>query len=324
MPVGSIDLRLRMSDPLLDRIVTLAAQRFSADLDRDLPAAASHIARHLRRVPSLSAPTTSLFPQAFPSLALPHWMTPSAARIDDREFLTDIAYSTLSGYYAIRLIDNITDRDGPKELAALLPTVGYFQWRFLQPYLKHFPHHHDFWLEFHRVWSDQANSTAADALAPDITEEIFYDVSARKFGATKVPLAAVAFRNGMTTLVEAWYEFVDSLGAFVQFWNDFLDWRHDAEHGINTFLQSESRRRRLPEETHVAWFLRDGFAWGSNRLRIEMSKVAERGRRLENRDVTDWIVAREQLLDRQLAKATANPVATGEGSSSMGERASAH
>jgi hypothetical protein len=228
-----------MSDPLLDRIVTLAAQRFSADLHRDLSTAAMQIERHLRRVPSLTRPTTSLVPQAFPSLALPYWMTPRAARIDDSEFLADIAYSTFGGYYAIRLTDNITDRDGPAELLALLPTVGYFHWRFLQPYIRHFPHGHDFWQEFHWIWSDHARCTAEDALVRDITEETFYAVSARKFGATRVPLAAVAFRNGFPKLLETWYEFVDALGAFVQFMNDFLDWRHDAEHGINTFLQSE-------------------------------------------------------------------------------------
>ena len=313
-----------MSDPILERIVTLAAQRLSADLHRDLPTAASQIERHLRRVPSLTRPTTSLVPQAFPIFALPHWMTPSAARIGDSEFLADVAYSTFSGYYAIRLIDNITDRDGPAELPALLPTVGYFHWRFLQPYLRQFPHDHDFWSEFHRVWSDHVSDTAEDALVPDITEDIFYRVSARKFGASKVPLAAVAFRNGFPALLETWYEFVDSLGALVQFMNDFLDWRHDAEYGINTLLQSESRRRRLPEETHVGWFLREGFAWASDRLRIEMSSVTERCRRLENDDAARWVTVREQLLDRQLARAASNPIATGEGSSSLGERTSEH
>ncbi len=313
-----------MSDPLLDRIVTLAAQRFSADLHRDLPVAAPQIARHLRRVPSLTRPTTSLIPQAFPSLALPYWMTRGAARIDESEFLADVAYSTFSGYYAIRLTDNITDRDGPAELLTLLPTVGYFHWRFLQPYIRHFPHGHDFWSEFHWVWSDHVGCTIEDARVRDITEEVFYGVSARKFGATKVPLAAVAFRAGSRKLLETWYEFVDALGAFVQFMNDFLDWRHDAEHGINTFLQSESRRRRLPDETHVGWFLREGFTWGSDRLRIEMSKVGERGRRLENDDVTHWIAVREQVLEQQLAEAAANPAGTGEQSTSLGERGSAH
>ncbi|MEO8678881.1 MAG: hypothetical protein ABI665_07535 [Vicinamibacterales bacterium] len=313
-----------MIDPLLEQTVTLAAQRLNADLHRDLPSATSHLERHLKRVPSLTHPTTTLVPEAFPSLALPHWMTPSAARPGDSEFLADVAYSTFSGYYAIRLIDNLTDRDGPAELPALLPTAGYFHWRFLQPYLKHFPHGHDFWPEFHRVWSDQANATVEDALEPEITEDTFYQVSSRKFGASKVPLAAVAFRHGMPTHLQAWYEFVDVLGAFVQFMNDFLDWRHDDEHEINTFLQSESRRRRAPGETHAEWFGREGCSWGTDRLRLEMRKVSELGRRLSNDDASRWIAVREEVLERQLDRAAANPLATGEGSSSLGDRNSEH
>jgi hypothetical protein len=313
-----------MSDSSLDGIVTLAAQRLSADLGRDLPSATPEIRRHLRRVPSLTTPTASLVPQAFPVFGLPYWMTPGAARIDDGEFLADVTYSTFCGYYAIRLIDNMTDRDGPAKLSGLLPTVGYFHWSFLRSYLRYFPDGHEFWWEFHRIWSDQANCTAEDALAPDITEEIFYRVSARKFGASKIPLAAVALRNGIPMLLEAWYQFVDTLAAFSQFLNDFFDWRHDAQYGINTFLQSESRRRRRQGESHAEWFLREGFDWASDRLRAEMNSVVERGGRLENDDVDRWMVDRKQLLDRQLAGAASNPIKTGEGSSSLGERSSAH
>ena len=68
------------------------------------------IRRHLRRVPSLTNPALSLLPQAFPIFELPYWMTPASARRKDAAFQEDMAYSTFSGYYAIRLIDNITDR----------------------------------------------------------------------------------------------------------------------------------------------------------------------------------------------------------------------
>jgi hypothetical protein len=313
-----------VSDVTLAKIVTVAAQRFAADLRRDLPAVARHLERHLRRVPPLAKPTASLVPDAFPSFALAYWMTPEASRSSVSDFQIDVAYSTFSGYYAIRLIDNLTDRDGPVELPALLPAAGYFHWRFLAPYLQHFPSGHEFWMEFHRVWSDQANQTAADALAPDITEEVFRQVSARKFGAAKVPLAAVACHYGIPDGLERWCEFVDTLGAFVQLMNDFLDWRHDADHGINTLLQSESRRRRRPGESHEDWFVREGCAWGCDRVRAEMNDVAERGRSLKSEDAERWIRTRAQRLDQQLAQAAADPLATGEGSSSLGERTSAH
>jgi hypothetical protein len=313
-----------MNDPLLDRIVTRAGARLAADLQRDLPVAGPKLRRHLRRVPSLTNAALSLRPQAFPIFEIPYWMTPASARRKDAAFQEDMAYSTFSGYYAIRLIDNVTDRDGPKELLALLPTAGYFHWRFLQPYLKYFPDGHPFWPEFHRVWSEQAELTAEDALARNITRDDFERVSARKFGAIKVPVAAVAFRYNRPALRKPWYAFVDALGSFVQLWNDFLDWRHDADHGIVTLLQSESRRRRARGETHVDWFLREGFAWSSDRLRIDMRKVVKQGHRLQNRGLTGWLATREALLKQQLSVLARDPAATGKGSFSLGDRGSKH
>jgi hypothetical protein len=313
-----------MSDRLLDRIVTRAGARLAADLQRDLPAAGAKLRRHLRRVPSLTNSSLSLRPQAFPIFEIPYWMTPASARRKDAAFQEDMAYSTFSGYYGIRLIDNITDRDGPKELPALLPTTGYFHWRFLQPYLKYFPDGHAFWPEFHRVWSEQAELTAEDALARDITQDVFDRVSARKFGAIKVPAAAVAFRYDRPALREPWYDFVDALGSFVQFWNDFLDWQHDADHGIVTFLQSESRRRRAHKETHNEWFLREGFAWGRDRLRVQMRRVVEQGNCLRNRGLADWLATRAALLNQQLSTLARHPAATGKGSFSLGDRGSKH
>jgi hypothetical protein len=313
-----------MSDRLLDSIVTRAGARLAVDLQRDLPAAGPRIRRHLHRVPSLTNSALSLLPQAFPIFELPYWMTPASVRRKDAAFQEDMAYSTFSGYYAIRLIDNITDRDGPKELPALLPTAGYFHWRFLQPYLKYFPGRHPFWPEFHRVWSEQAELTAEDALAREITQDVFDRVSARKFGAIKVPMAAVAFRYDRRALLESWYAFVDALGSFVQFWNDFLDWQHDANHGIVTLLQSESSRHRARGETHIEWFLREGFAWGSDRLRIDMRKVVKHGNDLHNRRLAGWLATREALLNRQLSALAKDPAATGKGSFSLGERGSRH
>lgn len=313
-----------MNDPRLDRIVTRAGARLAADLQRDLPSASPMLARHLRRVPSLRNSALSLVPQAFPIFELPYWMTPASVRHKDVSFQEDMAYSTFSGYYAIRLIDNVTDGDGPKQLPALLPTVGYFHWRFLQPYLAHFPDGHPFWAEFNRLWSDQAERTTEDALAQDVTPDVFDRVSARKFGAIKVPMAAIAFRYDRPALREPWYAFADVLGSFVQFWNDFLDWQHDAAHGIVTLLQSESRRRRRRKETHDQWFLREGFAWGSGRLRSEMRNVVEHGHRLRSRGLAGWLTVRESLLNQQLLKLARHPAATGTGSFSLGERGSAH
>ena len=253
-------------------------------------------------------------------------MTPRVGTDQMTAFQEDIAYSTFSGYYAIRLIDNITDRDGPKELPALLPTAGYFHWRFLQPYIRYFPDGHAFWPEFHRVWSDQAELHGrrracaryhAGCRSTGLGPEVRRDQGAR--GGGGLPLRSSDAAGIVVRICRCARRRSCSSGTTSSIGSTMPN------HGINTLAAERipPAARRAGKRTS-RWFLREGFAWGSDRLRIEMRKVAERGRRLDNDDVTHWIDVREQLLDQQLSEATANPIATGEGSSSLGERASAH
>ena len=95
-------------DTLLRQILQQAADRFYANLNSALPRTAPLIAARLKRVPA-GARTVEvcLATQSFPAFSMPWWITPPEARGHDPEFQQDLCYSTLNGYYFVRLIDNV-------------------------------------------------------------------------------------------------------------------------------------------------------------------------------------------------------------------------
>ena len=164
--------------------------------------------------------------RAFPHVVLPYWLSPTRERVADAEFQTDVIYSSISGYYSIRLCDNIADNDCPPELRKLAPCALYFDSESIRPYVKHFPATHEFWNLLDKFLAQQAEASAADSLLDDVDKETFASLSSKKFTGTKIPISAVRFRYpGLESSFEQMLQFVDCLGNFAQFSNDFLDWR---------------------------------------------------------------------------------------------------
>jgi len=148
-------------DGQLRRILQRAADRFYANLDAALPRTAPLIKARLKRVPA--GPRTvevCLATQSFPAFSMHWWITPAEARGTDGQFLEDLCYSTLNGYYFVRLIDNVQDGDGPSDLRQLLPAGGYFHAEFQSPYQRWFPADHPFWRDFQAAWNEQAEAAA--------------------------------------------------------------------------------------------------------------------------------------------------------------------
>ena len=71
--------------------------------------AAPQLRQYLQGVPT--KPEHVFGPRAFPHFLLPYWLSPVADRVADAEFQTDLLYSSINGYYSIRLCDNIADND---------------------------------------------------------------------------------------------------------------------------------------------------------------------------------------------------------------------
>src|SRR5271154_4232934 len=112
------------SDPVLEEFVSNAFRRFDANLEIALPRSGPKLRELLHRVPT--RPEHVVSARGFPHLVLPYWLSPGRERVEDAEFQTDVIYSSISGYYSIRLCDNIADNDCPPELRKLSPCALYF------------------------------------------------------------------------------------------------------------------------------------------------------------------------------------------------------
>lgn len=294
-------------DTLLRQILQQAADRFYANLNSALPRTAPLIAARLKRVPA-GARTVEvcLATQSFPAFSMPWWITPPEARGHDPEFQQDLCYSTLNGYYFVRLIDNVQDGDGPADLRQLLPAGGYFHAQFQSPYQRWFPADHPFWATFQAAWNEQAEAAAVEAELVEIDLPAFLSVSALKFGAAKGPLAAAAYRYGREAELPAWFAFVDRLGAMSQLANDLFDWHHDSLAGINTYIQSEYRRRRGgPDETIHRWIMREGFELGAAQIRDWHRDLQAMAAALGAPEATLWLERRGALLEREISSGRA-------------------
>jgi hypothetical protein len=288
------------SDPLLEKLIANALARFDAGLRAALPRTAARLLELLRDVPT--RPEHAFGRRAFPHILLPYWLSPAPARQDDADFHTDVIYSTVNGYYSIRLCDDIADEDNSPTLAVFAPFASYFDSQFIRPYTRYFPDGHEFWDLFDRFWAQQAEASVEDRISADVDENAFASLSSKKFTASKIPIAAVRFRYpDLANAFEAWLRFVDHLGSFAQFSNDFFDWRHDSTHGIVTYVTSEARRRAPAGQT-AAWFLRDGFDWCVAELKSRFDIVRVEAEALGNPSVVEWTIARGQTLDGDIDK----------------------
>ena len=96
--------------------------------------------------------------------------------------------------------------------------------------------------------------------------------------------------------------FVDCLGNLAQFSNDFFDWRHDSKFGIVTYISSESRRRATSEESIATWFIREGFDWGANELKLRFENARLHAEALGNDALLEWLISRGRTLDEDIDK----------------------
>jgi hypothetical protein len=287
-------------DPALQVVVSNALQRFEANLHAALPRAALHLRQHLQRVPT--KPEHFFVARNFPHFLLPWWFSPTAEREADADFQTDLIYSSINGYYAIRLCDNIADNDGPPELRSLAPCTLYFDSEAIAPYRTHFPASHAFWKSFDTFLAGQAEASTVDSLLQDVDGETFASLSSQKFTGTKIPMAAVRWRYPVLEgSFDRWLDFVDCLGNFTQFNNDFFDWRRDSLHGITTYVSSEAKRQ-APDESLTSWFVREGFDWGAGELKLRFGHVILRAEGLDNEGILNWVIERGRTLEDAIGK----------------------
>lgn len=238
-------------------------------------------------------------PEAFPLLLLPWWVEESLRGRVDTELQQDLVYSSVAGYYFIRLIDNAMDEDRAAEIE-LLPMLAFWHAEFHGVYTRWFSPDQPFWAFFRRQWILSAEASMVDARLAQITEQDFRAVSSKKVSAGKIPMAAVCMLHG-ADLPDAWERAFDLLGYFHQMNNDLWGWQRDLDAGIRTFFLSEAERRRARDEAVIAWVMREGVAWGCTVLRDCLTELGHLADSLASEGFVTYVQARQARLDRCMA-----------------------
>jgi hypothetical protein len=247
---------------------------------------------------SRGAPLARYFthPRAFPLLLLPWWLEASIRVSPSRGFQRDLVYSTVNGYYAVRLIDDLMDGDKPPP-REVIPALQFFHTEFERTYARYFPFGHPFWEAFIDGWLTAADAASRDAGFETIDEERFVQVSAKKTIGARVPLAAVCHRYGRTELLEPWFRFVELFGAWHQMLNDMVGWNRDLDAGRTTYFLSQARASTRSTDSIAEWVVADGLSWGRSQLHASMDKLAVAARGLQCPPIVAYLEERHSAIE---------------------------
>lgn len=286
----------------LGRLLTAALERLPTELGPSAPFLAGHVAAWMKRLAGTPRPEDYFEnPIGFPLLLLPWWLEKSIRSEPALAFQADLVYSTVNGYYYLRLLDNVMDGHATIEVK-LLPAAAFFHTQFQTAYQRYFDAAHPFWKHFARVWFHAANVTARDASLSEVGLEAFCQCAGQKVCAVKIPLAAVCHRYDRVDLLEPWSLFVGALGLWHQMWNDVFDWNKDLRHGTRTYFLSEAKRRKRPGESAAAWVVREGFDWGMVTLQAWIANARALATPLNSPDLLSYLDRREAMLREQQAE----------------------
>lgn len=274
---------------LLSDVIDPTIASLHRDIAHELPHASAAVQAWITAV-TRGTGLASYFthPIAFPSLALPIWYETATKNTADRALHTALVDSTMAGYLAIRLIDDVMDGSTAAR-RDLLPVTAWLFHRFEAPYHRWFPAEHPFWREFRATWSASADVTAAEPSLTTWTEAVFETVSAGKIGAAWIPVVAIAWRRGGASPSAAWRQLCWRMFAWHQLHNDLFDWARDHAAGQRTWVQAEAAASGSPMVVYMA---SGGLARGFARLRAWGEDIRERAEREHAHDLSRWIEGR--------------------------------
>ncbi len=285
-------------DPELTRAIFAATGRICSELQRTMPLAGARIVDWMKQLAGTQEPADYYHhPRGSFMFLFPWFLEKSLPAPFDPALASDLVYSTINGYYYIRLIDNLADGHSSNELK-LLPALGFFHTEFQRTYQTYFPADHSFWQFFTNIWYHSADVTLQDLYAVDLSREQFVQVAAQKTCAVKIPLAALCYQAGRIDLLLLWSQFADLFGSWHQMHNDLFHWNEDWSRGATTYFLSEVRRRAssasIPE-----WVIGHGFEWGINVLDAWMAELDERAKSLGSPELLEYLGYRQELFTRE-------------------------
>ena len=284
------------SDSLVDELVEAGATRLERAIRTETPTLAGPALEWMRSL-TLTGRLADYFrhPFRFPMLRLPGWAVEPEAPYH-RELLADTTYSTMAGYYHIRLLDDLVDRQ-PGPPLELLPLAALFHTEFQSAYLPHFSAESPFWPVFRSRWLRLADATAVRP-APE-TDQVaaLLTRATATVGAVVIPLRALTLGMGVPERFERWEPVVLELARIDQLIDDVLDWQPDAERNQPNLLLAEGTRRARPGEASAAWVVREGYRWGLAAVRERLDRLWPEAAALGSLPLLDFLASRRGAAD---------------------------
>ena len=289
-------------EPAVRAAAFTAVNRLEQELVASMPGLSVPVRAWMRSLAMGSEPAEYfLHPQAYPLLQIPSWLLDkSGAGAHDR-FRGDLVRAAVSGYYYLRLIDNVMDGDETVE-RDILPAANFFQVQSQLPFRDHFPHGHVFWDDYHHWWFQFAEATWKDAATTEVDREMFERVIALKTCPEKILVAAAAYYSDRPEWIDPWMTFSEAFGCWHQMRDDLRDWIADHRYGRTTYLLSEAHRRMSAGETVPGWMLRTGFEWAVDTLDGWMQAARTSAAALESGKVENYLERLAAATDRSHAQ----------------------
>lgn len=259
------------------------------------PVLGEHAERWMRSLAGDAPPERYfLHPRAFPAILLP-WLAERAIRGRPLVgFQRDVVYSTVAGYYFVRLTDDLMD--GEQVPPPVVPLLIVLHAEFEQTYHRHFAAGHPFWDDLARSSYQAAETASGDASQQRITREHFLASSARKVAGAKIPIAAVCHHSGRSDLVAPWSAFVDLLGRWHQMLNDMVGWSRDLKRGTPTYFLSEAAEQAGGDGSIAEWVISEGYAWAMDQLGPWMAELRVSAHELGSPSIARYLEHRDAAL----------------------------
>jgi hypothetical protein len=290
-----------LADDELPKWVGNACARIEAELNRRAPFLGQKISKWMADLsPSGKPGEYFLQPRAFPLLQLPWWAARSLPAEPDQKFLADVIYSTINGYYYIRLLDNLMDDHATME-SDILPGTAFFHTEFQRVYQEYFEFSHPFWEIFRSAWFSTNDAVTHEAHLHTVDRVAFEQVTVAKLTAARIPVVAVALRHEMGQRLRNWEEFTLALARFSQMEDDLSDWHNDLKRAKTSYFLTQASHQS-DFESIEKWVICGGLQREMENLQRELSSLRQLASGLNSPDVDHYLDGREIILQTQKLK----------------------
>lgn len=279
--------------PELARLVDSALARLEAELRGGLALTADAAWEWICEQSFTGEPSGAFRDLRAHIVLFPFLAAHNAGEPPDSGFKSDLIFSTISGYYYCRLLDDIMDSHDAGA-ARLAPLLGFFHVNFQAPYANWFPPEHPFWKEFRENWFAMADAACAGVKGEEIDRERFMHLASRKIAGIEAPLAAACLHRFGISRVRQWSEVFRAFACFSELQDAMFDWQQDLSPAEPSYLTSEAARRKSTSESAAAWIVREGLRWANETASEWMREAQARAALLDSPELCAFLRFREE------------------------------